>query len=349
MEHMAIISLLPSENCTLKMPAKSFFRWVWMTAGFFDWPRISSKSSSPMNEVGDAQQREDARVVADRLHDRGELVIDALEARLLVGHGATRKDGLEVDPLALDWVELGEHLVEKSQLGLVLVDLIGKGAEEVRRRGAVVVDRHLLDRLAQRNLAGGPGVELLDLLPVLEQLGRAAKEVGEAQLVERHLLNLELAEESRPMLRLEGVAAHILEQRAEVLVIVELGAQVVGDGAPWTRLRLLLPCDDEVVEDVGALAKGDPVLGRELLELGHVLLEERARGHVRLEVGLDVLQPGELRRRDVEVLAVARQLVARIYHLVELGLPLLDSADERHHLLRLGRVKLLGLELEPAR
>jgi hypothetical protein len=40
--------LASSSKVTEKMPAKSFFRCDWMTSGFFAWPRISSRSSSPM-------------------------------------------------------------------------------------------------------------------------------------------------------------------------------------------------------------------------------------------------------------------------------------------------------------
>jgi hypothetical protein len=42
------IFVFPSTRSTLKIPAKSFFRCDWMTAGFLAWPRISSRSSSPM-------------------------------------------------------------------------------------------------------------------------------------------------------------------------------------------------------------------------------------------------------------------------------------------------------------
>lgn len=37
-----------SSKSTLWIPAKSFFKCVWMTFGFVDCPSISSKSSSPM-------------------------------------------------------------------------------------------------------------------------------------------------------------------------------------------------------------------------------------------------------------------------------------------------------------
>jgi hypothetical protein len=33
---------------TLYIPAKSFFKWLYMTTGFFACPNISNKSSSPM-------------------------------------------------------------------------------------------------------------------------------------------------------------------------------------------------------------------------------------------------------------------------------------------------------------
>ena len=77
-----------------------------------------------------------------------------------------------------------------------------------------------------------------------------------------------------------------------------------------TRRALLEPVaprGHEVVELPQPLAEGDPVLVGELVELAHVLLEERARGHVRLDVGLDLLQADELRRRDGEVIAVVYQ------------------------------------------
>ena len=61
-----------------------------------------------LGELGHAQQREDARVLADAEHDRAELLVDPLEARLLVRHRAAAEDRLQVDPLALDRVELCE-------------------------------------------------------------------------------------------------------------------------------------------------------------------------------------------------------------------------------------------------
>ena len=47
-DFMAIMVLHPSSNTTLCIPAKSFFRCDWITSGLVAWPRISSKSSSPM-------------------------------------------------------------------------------------------------------------------------------------------------------------------------------------------------------------------------------------------------------------------------------------------------------------
>ena len=48
LETIATICVFESLNCTLLMPWKSFLRCDWITAGFFAWPRISSRSSSPM-------------------------------------------------------------------------------------------------------------------------------------------------------------------------------------------------------------------------------------------------------------------------------------------------------------
>ena len=59
-------------------------------------------------EGGHLGERDDARVVADAEHDRAEVLVDAPEARLLVRHRAAAEDRLEVDPLALDRVELRE-------------------------------------------------------------------------------------------------------------------------------------------------------------------------------------------------------------------------------------------------
>ena len=86
-----------------------------------------------LGELRRAQQRKDALVVADAEHDRSELLIDAREARLLVRQRAAPEDGLQVHPLALDRVELREHVVEEHELALVLHDRVGIGTEKGRR------------------------------------------------------------------------------------------------------------------------------------------------------------------------------------------------------------------------
>ena len=45
---IAVMCRAPSLNTTECIPAKSFFKCAWITSGFLAWPRISSKSSSPM-------------------------------------------------------------------------------------------------------------------------------------------------------------------------------------------------------------------------------------------------------------------------------------------------------------
>ena len=47
---MTVIEVFPSLNSTMPMPAKSFLRCTCMTCGLVDWPRISSRSSSPMKK-----------------------------------------------------------------------------------------------------------------------------------------------------------------------------------------------------------------------------------------------------------------------------------------------------------
>ena len=47
-DFMATIFLHPSSNATLCIPAKSFFKCDCITNGLVAWPRISSRSSSPM-------------------------------------------------------------------------------------------------------------------------------------------------------------------------------------------------------------------------------------------------------------------------------------------------------------
>jgi len=47
-DFMATILLHPSSNATLCIPAKSFFKCDCITNGLVAWPRISSRSSSPM-------------------------------------------------------------------------------------------------------------------------------------------------------------------------------------------------------------------------------------------------------------------------------------------------------------
>jgi len=49
-----------------------------------------------------------------------------------VWHGAAAENGLEVDPLALDRVELCEGAVEQRELGGVLLDGVSEAAEEGR-------------------------------------------------------------------------------------------------------------------------------------------------------------------------------------------------------------------------
>lgn len=161
-------------------------------------------------------------------------------------------------------------------------------------------------------------------------------------------LEAELAEQARPVVGLEGLAAHVLEVGGEVLEAGELRTQMVSYRTGRDLLEPVAPRSHEVVELPQPLPEGDPVVVGELVELGHVLLEERTRGHVRLDVSLDLLQAHELRRRDREVLAVVDQPRRRAVDLLELGVPLLDARDDLHHVRALGGVDLLRLELEPA-
>ena len=338
-------------------------------------------------EVGHLGEREDARVVADAEHDRAEVLVDALEARLLVRHRAAAEDRLEVDPLALDRVELRERAVEHRQLRRVLVDLVGEAAEEralleraeqrlqvahLRREVLPVLDErrlaavlvvlgqaegrllrpvaHLLHGLADGHLALRARVERAHLLGVVGERLRRLEEVREAELVDlERRVEPQLAHERRPVLGLEGLAAHEAQQRRDVAEARQLVAQVVGDGAGRARLRLLAPARDEVVKLPQPLPERDPVLLGEGVELGHVPLEDGARRDVRLDVGLDVLEADQLRRRDREVLAVEHELLRRRRDLLELGLPLLDARDHLHHLVAVVGLELLRLELEPAR
>ena len=174
-------------------------------------------------------------------------VVDAAEARLLVGHRAAPEDRLEVHPLALDRVEDRQQLVERGELLLKVGDAVGEAAEEwtlferaeqglqvgdLRRQILPVFDqrdlaaarvgvlrqrerglgrpaRHLADRLADGNLARRARVERLHLLGAVDERLPRREEVAERQLREVDLLDAQLAEERRPVLLLEGLAAHV--------------------------------------------------------------------------------------------------------------------------------------------
>jgi hypothetical protein len=299
---------------------------------------------------------------------------------------AAAEDGLEVHPLALDGVELREDVVEQAQLRLVLRDGVGEGAEEgrvleraeqrlevgdgrrhvlpvlderrvppvlrvlrERERGVLRPRGHLLDGLADGDLARRARGERAQLVLARDDRGRGGEEVVQAQLLEGHALHPKLGEERAPVLGLEGVAAHVLEARRDVAVARELRAQVVGDGAGRARRRLLHPRGDDVVEGPQPLAEGDPVLLAQLVELAREGLVERARGDVRLDVGAHVVEAAEGRRLDAEVVAVGDDLARLGLELGQLGLPLLDARDDAVHLLAHARLELLRLELEPAR
>ena len=219
-----------------------------------------------------------------------------------------------------------------------------------RREGRLLrPGAHLLDGLADGHLAQRPRVERAQVLGVLDDgLGRA-QEVVQAELRQSHLLDAQLMEERAPVLGLERVAAYVLEPRREVAVQVELRLEVVGHRAGRALRRLLHPRRDKVLEDPEALPEGDPVLLGQLVQLLGVLLEERARGDVRLDVGAQVVEPAQLRLGEPKVLAIERELLGELLELRELALPPLDALDDRVHLLALPRVQLLRLELEPAR
>eukprot|EP00965_Chrysotila_dentata_P213151 6187458-Pleurochrysis_carterae.AAC.1 len=143
--------------------------------------------------------------------------------------------------------------------------------------------------------------------------------------------------------------AHQLEERCDVLELAELLAQVLGDGARRALGALLVPVGDEIVKHPRALTERDPVLAAELAQLLHVLLEDGARADVGLDVGAHVVEAAHLRRWQREVLAVVDELGRGGGHLLQLGLPLLDTRDHRLHLVCVLRLELLRLELEPAR
>ena len=135
--------------------------------------------------------------------------------------------------------------------------------------------------------------------------------MAERQLREVDLLDAQLAEERRPVLLLEGLAAHVLEQRRHVAELCELRLEEVGDRARRRRARLLEPLDHKVLEDVEAAAERDPVLTAELAELGGVLFVQPARRDERRDVGLHLVDAAERRRRQREVVAVLRDPLRR--------------------------------------
>lgn len=241
------------------------------------------------------------------------------------------------------------HLVERGELLLKVGDAVGEAAEEwtlleraeqglqvgdLRRQILPVFDqrdlaaarvgvlrqrerglrrpaRHLADRLADGNLARRARAERLHLLGAVDERLPRGEEVAERQLREVDLLDAQLAEERRPVLLLEGLAAHVLEQRRHVAELCELRLEEVGDRARRRRARLLEPLDHEVFEDVEAAAERDPVLTAELAELGRVLFVQPARRDERRDVGLDLVDAGERRRRQREVVAVLRDPLRR--------------------------------------
>ena len=81
-----------------------------------------------------------------------EVVVDALEATLFLGQRATAEDGLEVDPLALNLIEVVQVLVELAQAclpdaSLVLERLVvGRVLERVQQ--ALVV-AHLPNSMSE--------------------------------------------------------------------------------------------------------------------------------------------------------------------------------------------------------
>ena len=266
-----------------------------------------------------------------------------------MGHRAAPEDRLEVHPLALDRVEDGQQLVERGELLLKVGDAVGEAAEEwtlferaeqrlqvgdLRRQILPVFDqrdlaaarvgvlrqrerglrrpaRHLADCLADGNLARRARVERLHLLGAVDERLPRGEEVAERQLREVDLLDAQLAEERRPVLLLEGLAAHVLEQRRHVAELCELRLEEVGDRARRRRARLLEPLDHEVFEDVEAAAERDPVLTAELAELGGVLFVQPARRDERRDVGLHLVDAAERRRRQREVVAVLRDPLRR--------------------------------------
>lgn len=62
-------------------------------------------------------------VEADVVHDVPVVFVEPLPSPLLFGECAAHEDGLEVDPLALDLVQLQQGSVQDAELCLVLLDL----------------------------------------------------------------------------------------------------------------------------------------------------------------------------------------------------------------------------------
>ena len=163
---------------------------------------------------------------------------------LLVGTHAVLEPKVVFHRLGLVVIDEGEPLVGEPFLPLV------RDVDQDRAAAVVVALRF------------GEPCLLLD-----QRVGRV-EEVVQAELVDLEVgVHVQLAEERRPVLALEGLAAHVLEQRRDVLEAHELGAQVVGHRAGRARLGLLRPRDNEVVELPQPLPEGNPVLLGELVEL----------------------------------------------------------------------------------
>ena len=204
---------------------------------------------------------DDARVAGRLGHDVAQVVVDALEARLLLGQRAASEYRLQVDPLALHLVEVVQALVESAELLLPHADLVlevlvvGRVLERGEQRLVVahlaeevlpvLDDGHLgrarvlelgrgelsarrpqlelAQRLAYRVLALRAHVELLDRLRLAHDLQAHAQQVAERELLQTQTArHLQHAEELEPVLGRQRLAAHPLETRRELFVRVDL-------------------------------------------------------------------------------------------------------------------------------
>ena len=271
-------------------------------------------------EVHHVRQRLDAWVRLHLRHQPSEVLVHLEEAALLVRKRPPAEDGLQVQPLALNRLQVAQGAAEQGQYSVPLLRLAGELGEvggvpdglqhglEVAHLGLdlpPLLDEHnapiaavklldyvedglhaplvhLVDRVLDRHFRSRPRLQLLYVRNPLHNEVARIKEVVKLQVAAVDpLRKIKHLEQAAPVVLRERIPLDKLEVGHILFQPLDLRVHVPDHSVDVPALQPLGPLRQEILHDIEPLPNGHPVLLSERRHLAQELLKE-APGRQRL-------------------------------------------------------------------